>query len=115
MRFKLLITMVDTRRSDAALAAGRAAGATGATVINFARGDDNDPPARFYGWNLSSNRHLLMFVARDDLCRSIMEEICREAEFDVARGTGMIIQLNIEDAVGVRRQMLELADRGPPE
>ena len=39
MRFKLLIVFTEDAKTDAILEASRAAGATGATVINHARGE----------------------------------------------------------------------------
>jgi len=115
MRFKLIITLVETSRSDVVLAAGRAAGATGATVINFARSDDTALPGLFRGWDLSSSRNLLLFVARSDLCRSILEDIGKAGEFDTEPGAGLVVQLNVEDAVGVERQWLQLAASDPPQ
>ena len=115
MRFKLIITLVETSRSDVVLAAGRAAGATGATIINFARNEDVALPGLFRGWDLGGNRHLVLFVARSDFCRSILEEIGRAGEFDTEPGAGLVVQLNVEDAVGIERQWLELAASDPPQ
>ena len=39
MHFKILIAFVDDDKTDAVLKAARGAGATGATVINNARGE----------------------------------------------------------------------------
>ncbi len=39
MRFKLLVAFVEDTKTDAVLDAAREAGATGATVINNARGE----------------------------------------------------------------------------
>jgi len=115
MRFKLIVTMVDIEHSDAVLAAGRKAGATGATIINFARGeDDSGSLSRRLGWNLSATRQVLLLLARDDLARTIMEHISRAGELDTGRNTGLVVQLDVEDAVGVRRQWLQLADTTPP-
>lgn len=114
MRFKLIITLVEASRSDAILAAGRAAGATGATIINFARSEDQDLSGLFHGWDLGASRHLLLFLARNDRCRSIMENISREGELETTAGAGLVIQLNVEDAVGIKRQWPELAASDPP-
>lgn len=115
MRFKLIITLVEASRSDAILEAGRAGGATGATIINFAHSEDTGLPHLFRGWDLGSNRHLLLFVARSDLCRSILDDISEAGEFDTTPGTGLVIQLDVEDAVGIERQWLELAASDPPQ
>lgn len=115
MRFKLIITMVDASHSDAVLAASRSAGATGATIINFARGeDDSGPLSRLLGWDLSATRQVLLLLARDDLARTIMEHINRAGELDASKNTGLVVQLDVEDAVGVRSQWLKLAGMTPP-
>ena len=115
MRFKLLVALIDARHSDAVLAAGREAGATGATVINFARGDDEPAlAARFLGWDLGSTRHVVLFLTRDDLAPAILESVSLAGELDTSGGAGLVLQLHVEDAVGLRRQWQELADRAPP-
>lgn len=115
MRFKLLVALIDARHSEAVLAAGRDAGATGATIINFARGDEKPGMAsRFLGWDLGSTRHVVLFLTRDDLSRAILERISLAGEVDASGGTGLVLQLHVEDAVGLSRQWQELADRTPP-
>ncbi len=47
MRFKLIIALVDDHVTDAVLDASRSAGATGATVINNARGEGIKKPKPF--------------------------------------------------------------------
>jgi hypothetical protein len=115
MRFKLLVGLVDARHSEAVLAAGREAGATGATVINFARGEDEPAlTTGFLGWDLGSTRHVVLFLTRDDLAPAILESVSLAGELDTSGGTGLVLQLQVEDAVGLRRQWQQLADKSPP-
>ncbi len=49
MHFKLIIVMVEDEKTNAVLKAARDAGATGATVLNQARGEVSPRPKRFSG------------------------------------------------------------------
>ena len=49
MHFKLLVVMVEDRHTNEILAAARAEGATGATVLNQARGEGLSPTKTFLG------------------------------------------------------------------
>jgi len=51
MHFKLIIVMVEDEKTNAVLKAARDAGATGATVLNQARGEARESrrPKRFSG------------------------------------------------------------------
>ena len=82
MRFKLLLAFVEDTRTDAVLDAARAAGATGATVINNARGEGLHKKKTFFGLSLEVQRDVLLFVVEEHLARSILETIERVGEFD---------------------------------
>jgi len=49
MHFKLIIVMVEDEKTNAVLKAARDAGATGATVLNQARGEGINPTKTFLG------------------------------------------------------------------
>ncbi len=44
----------------------------------------------------------------EHLSRHILEKIAKVAEFDNKSGTGIAFQIDVEDAIGVTRQVLEL-------
>ncbi len=110
MHFKLLITFVDDHKTKAVIDCARQAGATGATIINHARGEGLKPSKSFFGLELESQRDVVLFLVEEHLSRQILEEIGRVGEFDEKPGTGMAVQIDIEDAVGVRHQIQELTD-----
>lgn len=110
MHFKLLITFVEDHKTKPVLDAARAAGATGATIINNARGEGVQRSKTFFGLELETQRDVLLFLVEEHLSRHILEEISRAGEFDDRPGTGIAVQVDIEDAVGVRHQIQELTD-----
>ena len=111
MHFKLIMAFVDDARSDDVLDAARAAGATGATVINNARGEGLRQKKTFLGLSLETQRDVLLFLVEEHLSRQILEEIARVGEFDNSSGTGVAVQVDVEDAVGISHQFIEIVDR----
>jgi nitrogen regulatory protein PII len=105
MRFKLILTFVEDSRTDKVLDAARNAGATGATVINNARGEGINKKRTFFGLTLEVQKDVLLFVVEEHLSRHILETICDVGEFDDTPGQGIAIQIDIEDAVGVAHQV----------
>ena len=105
MRFKLIIAFVEDAKTDAVLDAARSAGATGATVINNARGEGVIQKTTFFGLTLDVQKDVLLFVVEEHLSRHILERIDKVGEFDQESGQGIAIQIDIEDAVGVAHQV----------
>jgi len=108
MHFKLIIVFIDDDKTDAVMKAAREAGATGATVIGNARGEGLKPPKTFLGLSLETQREVLMLLVEQHVSRHIMETICRVGSFDTTPGTGIALQLDVEDAVGVSHQIERL-------
>ena len=111
MQFKLLIALTDDARVDAILEAARKHGATGATVITSARGEGLKPEKTFLGLDLSRHRDIVLFVVEEHLSRAILESIAEAGEFDERPGSGIAVQIAIEDAVGLATQIRELASK----
>jgi len=109
MHFKLIIVMVEDDKSDAVLDAARKAGATGATVLNQARGEGIQPRKTFLGLNLEARRDVLLLLVEEHRSRRILERISDVGGFDSSPGTGIAFQIDVEDAVGVRHQMRSLS------
>ena len=61
MHFKMIIVFTDDSKTDAVMKAAREAGATGATVINNARGEGLKKPTTFFGLSLDTQRDVLLF------------------------------------------------------
>ncbi len=104
MHFKLIIALVEDNKTDKVLKAARDAGATGATVINSARGEGIDKEKTFFGLNLTSQRDVLMFLVEEHMSRRILETISDVGEFRSKSGAGIAFQVDVEDAVGVAHQ-----------
>ena len=110
MHFKLLVVFVEDTTTDAVIQAARDAGATGCTVVNHARGEGYEAPKSFLGLTLTTQRDVVLLVVEERLSRDILETIGVAGEFDEKPGTGLAIQLDIEDAVGALTQAERLAD-----
>ncbi len=110
MHFKLLVVFVEDGKTDAVLDAARASGATGCTVINHARGEGLEKPKTFLGLGLTTQRDVLLLLVEQHLSRRILEQINEVGEFEAKPGTGIALQIDVEDAVGVIRQAEELTD-----
>ena len=60
MHFKLLIAFVEDSKTDKVMDAAREAGATGATVINNARGEGLLQNKTFFGLSLETQRDVVL-------------------------------------------------------
>ena len=111
MQFKLLLALVQDEKVDQVLKAAREAGATGSTVITNARGEGLVRQKTFFGLDLAAQRDMVLFVVEEHLSRVILEKIAEAGEFDERPGTGIVIQVAIEDAIGLSSQIKELRKR----
>ena len=108
MRFKLIVAFVDDDCTDDILDAAREAGATGATVINHARGEGLIKNKTFMSLGLDVQRDDILWLVEEHMSRQILETIARVGKFDTNKGRGIAIQIDVEDAVGVAHQVQEL-------
>ncbi|AZQ85278.1 P-II family nitrogen regulator [Colwellia sp. Arc7-635] len=108
MHFKLIIAFVEDDVTEKVMKEARMAGATGATIINHARGEGVNRQRTFFGMQLESQRDVLLFVVEEHLSRNILERIAKVAGFDEEPGKGIAIQIDIQDAVGVVHQVERL-------
>ena len=110
MQFKLLMVFVEDSKTEKVIDAAREAGATGCTVINHARGEGIKAQKGLFGLTLTSQRDVLLLLVEEHLSREILEHIGAVGEFDEKPGTGLAVQINVEDAIGIRHQAQHLAD-----
>ncbi len=110
MHFKLIIVMVDDIKTEKVLKASRDAGATGATILNQARGEGCVPNKTFLGLSVDAQVDVLLMLVEEHLSRYILEKIAEAGEFDETPGTGICMQIDVEDAIGVRHQIAELCE-----
>jgi nitrogen regulatory protein PII len=109
MHFKLIVIMVEDKRTDDILDAARQAGATGCTVVNQARGEGLTPSKSFLGLSIDSQVDVILLLAEEHLSREILEAVASAGEFDETPGTGIAFQVDVEDAIGVRHQIAALS------
>ncbi|MCL1095034.1 P-II family nitrogen regulator [Shewanella kaireitica] len=109
MRFKLIIVFIDDACTDSILDAARSEGATGATVINHARGEGLKKQKTFMGLSLDIQRDVVLLLVEEHLSRAILETVSEVGEFDSDSGKGIAIQIDVEDAVGVAHQVQQLS------
>ena len=110
MHFKLICTFVEDDKTEAVMKAARDKGATGATVINNARGEGLKGTKTFFGLNLESQRDMVLFLVEEHLSRMVLETIAEAGEFESKPGSGIAFQVDVEDAVGVTQQVAKLRE-----
>lgn len=108
MKFKLIMAMVDDEKTEAVMHAAREGGATGATIITSVRGEGLKPEKTFLGLDLTGSRDVLLFLVAEPRAREILEAIERAGRFDEEPGSGIALQVAIEDAVGLKSQLATL-------
>ena len=110
MHFKLLIVFVEDSKTEDIIQAAREAGATGCTVVNNARGEGYEAPKSFFGLTLTSQRDVVMLLVEKHLSREILEHIGDVGKFDEEPGSGIAIQVDVEDAIGILSQAEHIVD-----
>lgn len=105
MEMKLIMAFVNEEKATLVMDAARQAGATGATIISSARGEGIKPEKTFLGLDLSAQCDVLLFLVAAAKSREILETIATVGRFDEEPGSGMAVQMDIEDAVGLKSQI----------
>lgn len=111
MHFKLIVVISEDADTNTIVKSGREAGATGATILNQARGEGLTSPKTFFGLDLESQRDVVLFLVEEHLSRHILEHIGDVGKFDHKPGAGIAFQIDVEDAVGVLAQERMLQER----
>ena len=111
MHFKLIIAIVEDADTDEIVRAARAAGATGSTVLNQARGEGNATAKPAFGLDLGLGRDVVLLLVEEHLSRSILEAVGRAGRFESTPGSGIAFQIDVEDAIGVITQERLLQSR----
>lgn len=105
MKFKLIIAFLPDAHLDDVLKVARSAGATGSTVITSARGEGLEPERKFLGLDIASHRNLVFWLVEESVAPAVLREIAIVGRFEEERGAGIACQLDVEQAVGLMRQM----------
>ena len=110
MHFKLIVVMVEDQHTEEILHAARDEGATGATVLNQARGEGIRPVKTFLGLSIGNQVDVILMLVEEHLSRHVLEKIAEVGKFDQTSGTGLAFQVDVEDAIGVRYQIQVLEE-----
>jgi nitrogen regulatory protein PII len=110
MHFKLIAVMVEDEHTNEILAAARDEGATGATVLNQARGEGLSPTKTFLGLSVGNQVDVILMLVEEHLSRQVLERIADVGKFDQTPGTGIAFQVDVDDAIGVRHQIQALEE-----
>ena len=90
------------------LETARSLGATGCTVITSARGEGLIPSKTFLGLTMAGQRDVILLMVEEHHCRAILEAIGGACEFEEKPGTGVAFQIDIEDAIGLKGQIMSI-------
>lgn len=105
MKFKMIIALVADEYTEKVVETARKEGATGATVIKSARGEGLKPAKTFFGLTLEGQVDVALFIVEQHLSRTILETIAEVCHFGEKKGTGVAVQIPIEDAIGLGSQL----------
>ncbi len=108
MHFKLIISFIDPLKTDKVIKYARDAGAKGVTILSQARGEGIDTKKTFLGLSVARHTDVVLFIVEEHLARNILETIAKVAKFDKEDSTGMALQIDVEDTVGLSHQIQEL-------
>lgn len=105
MNFKLIIALVSDDYTEKVISKAREIGATGATTITSGRGEGLKPQKSFLGLTVEGQVDMVMFIVEQHISRDVLEGIAEAAQFDTDSGAGIAMQIDIEDAVGMKAQL----------
>jgi len=111
MHFKLIIALTEDSITEKVVDAARDKGATGSTVISSARGEGLQVAKTFLGMNLETQRDVILLLVEKHMCREILETIASTGEFEANPGSGIAFSIDVDDAVGVSKQVNQLSER----
>ena len=110
MHFKLIISLIEDRKTEAVMEAARKAGAKGVTVLNQARGEGCETPKTFLGLHLEAQSDMVLFLVEAHFAREVLESISEAGHFETEPGAGIAFTIDVEDAVGVKHQIQDLVE-----
>lgn len=115
MKFKLIMVFVDDLKVEAVLDAGRAAGATGATIIPNARGHGMKRHLTFFGLEYLGARTILLFVVEARRADEVMTAVTEAGGLDESIDTGIALELDVNQVTGLSEHIRLLEEQLPFE
>ena len=105
MADKCIIAMVKPALADKVVDAAKAAGATGATVIDAA-GTGAREAKTFFGLSLDIRTEVVLLLVKDDIVSPVLEAIRVAGHFHEP-GTGIAFVLAVESGIGFESQQFD--------
>lgn len=109
MDFKVILASVKPDYTDKVVDAGKAAGATGATIIS-ARGTGIREAKSFFGLTLESQTDIVMFLLGSHLVKHVLAAIQKAGEFHKP-GTGIAFVMPVDQVVGLESQLNAMSSK----
>lgn len=114
MEFKLILVFVDDEKSDDVLDAARAAGATGATIINNAQGQGLKKEFGIFGLEILAPRTVLLVLVEARRSSEVLDAVSKSGALDESVNTGIALELDVSRAVGLSEHIRVLSREHPP-
>jgi len=111
MHFKLIIALTEDSITDKVVEAARSKGATGSTVISSARGEGIKVAKTFLGLDLATQRDVILLLVEEHMAREILETMEKAGQFEDNLGSGIAFSIDVDDAVGVSKQVSQLTGK----
>ena len=111
MHFKLIIALTEDSITDKVVESARSKGATGSTVISSARGEGIKVAKTFLGLDLARQRDVILLLVEEHMSREILETMEKAGQFEDNPGSGIAFSIDVDDAVGVSKQVSQLTEK----
>ena len=111
MHFKLIIALTEDSITDKVVESARSKGATGSTVISSARGEGIEVAKTFLGLDLATQRDVILLLVEEHMSREILETMEKAGRFEDNPGSGIAFSIDVDDAVGVSKQVSQLTEK----
>lgn len=111
MQFKLIMVFVNEDRTEAVLDAARDAGATGATIIQNARGQGLRQHLTFFGLELMGARSVVLLLVEAGHAEAVMNAVAKAGNLDESLETGIALELDVSRALGLSAHIQKLMEQ----
>lgn len=99
MKYKLIVTIVNSGYSTTVMDAAREAGATGGTVIHSS-GAGAHEAEKLFGIAVSPEKETILILSAESDAENIMRAIIKKAGLNTL-GAGLVFALNVDNVMGV--------------
>jgi nitrogen regulatory protein PII len=113
MEFKLIMAMIDDDHVEAVMEAARKAGASGATIIPYARGQGLKRHMTFFGLEYLGARDILLYLVEASRSTAVLDAITAAGKLDESQHTGIALELDVSRATGLGDHIKALQEQRP--